>query len=109
MPDEVFRTHNGQTNAPTFLGRANWDKHVSKHPEIKGRELHVRQVVEDPDIVVQDEYDVIYKYIRGDKVGRSRHLYLLAIEESFADPEYCVVSCYFTEHIRPGRFLRVRF
>lgn len=109
MPAEVFRTRNGVTGTPTYLGVNNWNKHVEKRPMLAGREGQVKRAVEDADIVYKDEDGVMYKYTYGERVGLSRDLYFLVIERNFNSPDDCIVTAFAVEHIKAARhLLRVR-
>ena len=107
MAVELWRTYNPCTETQSYLHESNWTDHAAKRVELQGRLQDVRQTVEDPDFVLQDEAGAVYKYRKGVGVGHFRRLWLVVIEE--ADPEgaHYVKTAYFTRQIKEHRAICV--
>lgn len=99
LAEELWRTINSCTQSESYLHSSNWEKHVEKRPEIQDHLQSVRQTVEDPDFVLQNNVGVLFKYRRGFPTNVAARPWLVVIEQAGSDGAYFVKTMYFTNTI----------
>ena len=66
------------------LDHTNWQKHLSRHPEIVPHLAQLPTVLAQPDLVIEAARDGSYYYYRGGiGTGRFHHAWLLVIVTRF--------------------------
>ncbi len=103
--EESWRTDNPVTEKESYLHESNWNKHVAKRPEIDGHLYSLRDTVSDPDVAIEKK-GAIHKYRMGYGSGKTRGMWLLAIERPDLYGAHCVRSMYFVPDFEEGTILR---
>ena len=89
--------------------RSNFERHLTRHPEMTGHIEAIKKVVEDPDIEIEADNNHTYLYRTGVVEGKFSKLWLFVVikyEGSSTKGEEFIKTAFFTSKIaKDGRVI----